>query len=183
MKAAFQVSLREARNAAQHRSNSGLTRGHLARPDDLAELMAAGPGSVEAFDRRVPSAVTEVVKTQAEIGIDIVNDGEQGKRGGFSNYIRERLSGITQREDNREPHDVTGRDKRDFPKAFAAGIGWFRRVTPLRANAPSFCTGPLEYVGQDHIKQDIDNLKAAARGLDDVELYLPRLPRHRRALA
>ena len=96
--------------------------GTLPRPDDLAELMAAGPGSVEAFDRRVPSAVKEVVQTQAEIGIDILNDGEQGKRGGFSNYISERLSGITRREDDRAPHDVTGRDKRDFPKAFAAGI-------------------------------------------------------------
>jgi 5-methyltetrahydropteroyltriglutamate--homocysteine methyltransferase len=149
--------------------------GTLPRPDDLAELLAAGPGSVEAFDRRVPSAVQEVVKTQADIGIDIINDGEQGKRGGFSNYIRERLSGITQREDNREPHDVTGRDKRDFPKAFAAGIGWFRRASPQRANAPSFCTGPLEYVGQERIKQDIDNLKAAASGLNDVELYLPAI--------
>ena len=49
--------------------------GTLPRPDDLAELLAAGPGSVEAFDRRVPSAVQEVVKTQADIGIDILNDG------------------------------------------------------------------------------------------------------------
>src|SRR4029453_16874975 len=77
--------------------------GTLPRPDDLAELMAAGPGSVEAFDRRGPRAVAEVVKTQADIGIDILNDGEQGKRGGFSNYISERLSGITQREDDRTP--------------------------------------------------------------------------------
>lgn len=150
--------------------------GTLPHPDDLAELMAAGPDAVEAFDRRVPSAVQEVVRTQAEIGIDIVNDGELGKRGGFSNYIRDRLTGIEQRPEGEgpEPHDVTGRDKRDFPKAFAAGIGWFRRAMPRRANAPFFCTGPLDYVGLAMIQQDIANLKAATEGLA-VEPYLPAI--------
>ena len=89
--------------------------GTLPRPDDLAEMMAAGPASAEAFDRRVPSAVQEVVRKQAELGIDIVNDGELAKRGGFSGYIRERLTGIEERPEaeNLEPRDVTGRDKRD----------------------------------------------------------------------
>jgi 5-methyltetrahydropteroyltriglutamate--homocysteine methyltransferase len=49
--------------------------GTLPRPEDLAELMAAGPSAAEAFDARVPSAVQEVVRTQVELGIDIVNDG------------------------------------------------------------------------------------------------------------
>src|ERR1051325_10462543 len=91
--------------------------GTLPRPDDLAELMAAGPSKAAEFAARVPSAVEEVVRKQAEIGIDIVNDGEQAKRGGFSGYIRERLTGIEERPDasNLEPRDVTGRDKREFP--------------------------------------------------------------------
>jgi 5-methyltetrahydropteroyltriglutamate--homocysteine methyltransferase len=154
--------------------------GTLPRPDDLAEMMAAGPAQAEAFDKRVPSAVQEVVRKQAEIGVDIVNDGELAKRGGFSGYIRERLTGIEERPDadNLQPRDVTGRDKRDFPKAFAAGIGWFRRATgpvgPLRANAPFFCTGPVRYVGQEQIQRDITNLRAAAQGLD-VEPYLPAI--------
>ncbi len=154
--------------------------GTLPRPDDLAEMMAAGPAQAEAFDKRVPSAVQEVVRKQAEIGVDIVNDGELAKRGGFSGYIRERLTGIEERPDadNLQPRDVTGRDKRDFPQAFAAGIGWFRRATgpvgPLRANAPFFCTGPVRYVGQEHIQRDITNLHAAAQGLD-VEPYLPAI--------
>jgi 5-methyltetrahydropteroyltriglutamate--homocysteine methyltransferase len=154
--------------------------GTLPRPDDLAEMMAAGPAQAEAFDKRVPSAVQEVVRRQAEIGVDIVNDGELAKRGGFSGYIRERLTGIEERPDadNLQPRDVTGRDKRDFPQAFAAGIGWFRRATgpvgPLRANAPFFCAGPVRYVGQEHIQRDITNLHAAAQGLD-VEPYLPAI--------
>ena len=154
--------------------------GTLPRPDDLAEMLAAGPAQAEAFDKRVPSAVQEVVRKQAEIGVDIVNDGELAKRGGFSGYIRERLTGIEERPDtdNLQPRDVTGRDKRDFPQAFAAGIGWFRRATgpvgPLRANAPFFCIGPVRYVGQDQIQRDITNLHAAAQGLD-VEPYLPAI--------
>jgi 5-methyltetrahydropteroyltriglutamate--homocysteine methyltransferase len=150
--------------------------GTLPRPDDLAELMAAGPEAGEAFDQRLPSAVRDVVRQQAEIGIDIVNDGEFSKRGGFSGYVRERLRGIEQRTflpgEEPTPRDVTGRDKRDFPAAFAAGIGWFRnRARSNVANQPFFCTGPLEYV-DSAVQQDIARLKKAVEGLD-VEPYLP----------
>jgi 5-methyltetrahydropteroyltriglutamate--homocysteine methyltransferase len=155
--------------------------GTLPRPHDLADMLAAGEDAVEAFEQRLPSAVQEVVQAQAELGVDTVNDGEVSKRGGFSGYIRERLTGIEERpqdSDKLEPRDVTGRDKRDFPRAFAAGIGWFRRaqgpVGPLRANAPFFCTGPIRYVGHEQVQRDIRNLKAAAEGLD-VELYLPAI--------
>ena len=43
--------------------------------------------------QRVQSAVAEVVRKQAESGIDIVTDGEQGKPGFFA-YVRERLAGF-----------------------------------------------------------------------------------------
>jgi 5-methyltetrahydropteroyltriglutamate--homocysteine methyltransferase len=86
-----------------------------------------------------------------------------------------RLSGIAQREGRPRAARRHGARQAHFPKAFAAGIGWFRRATPLRANAPSFCTRTARIRRQDHIRQDIDNLKAAARGLDDVELYLPAI--------
>ncbi len=138
--------------------------------------MAQGTEAGEAFDQRLPSAVKEVVKQQAEIGIDIVNDGELSKRGGFSGYVRDRMRGVEQRSflpgEEPTPKDVTGRDKREFPKAFAAGIGWFRnRPRSMVANQPFFCVGPLEYVDTE-VKQDIANLKAATEGLD-VEPYLP----------
>jgi 5-methyltetrahydropteroyltriglutamate--homocysteine methyltransferase len=74
------------------------------------------------------------------------------------------------------PRDVTARDKRDFPSAFAAGIGWFRnRARSTVANQPFFCTGPLEY-DDAKVKQDIANLKAGMQGLpSDVEAYLPAI--------
>jgi methionine synthase II (cobalamin-independent) len=39
-------------------------------------------------------AVAEVVRQQAEIGIDIVSDGEFGKNVSWSRYVLERLSGL-----------------------------------------------------------------------------------------
>ena len=121
--------------------------GTLPRPDDLAKLMEAGPEASEAFEQRLPSAVREVVRQQVDLGIDIVNDGELGKRGGFSGYLRDRIRGVEQRTflpgEEPTPRDVTGRDKRDFPKAFASGIGWFRqRARSSVANQPFFCIAP-----------------------------------------
>src|SRR4051812_5329467 len=59
--------------------------GSLARPADLLEMMKAKESGqiydYEAFPARVRRAVAEVVRKQAEAGVDIVADGEQGKSG------------------------------------------------------------------------------------------------------
>src|ERR1700704_4140972 len=118
--------------------------GTLPRPETVARLFADGPD--DEFKSVLPGAVKDAVRRQAELGIDVVNDGEFSKRGGFSGYVRNRLSGIEQRTFESgagpQPHDVTARDRRDFPGAFAAGVGPFRGGG--RANEPFFCTEPLE---------------------------------------
>ena len=74
--------------------------GSLARPPDLMEMLVkkdeGQPYDKEVWSKRVRSAVAEVVQKQIDCGIDIVNDGEQGKSG-FSRYTRERLSGVVER--------------------------------------------------------------------------------------
>ena len=64
--------------------------GSLPRPPDLLAMILAkeqgGPFDAEAYTRRVRRAVAEVVKRQAEAGIDIVADGEMG-RFGFIPYV------------------------------------------------------------------------------------------------
>ena len=69
--------------------------GSLARPKDLLDLMQAKvngePYDHDVYAQRIPTAVAEIVRKQAESGIDIVTDGEQGKLG-FSAYVSERLS-------------------------------------------------------------------------------------------
>ena len=57
--------------------------GSLPRPDDLIRMMYAKeegvPVDPAALAVRVRSAVAEIVKKQADAGIDLVNDGELSK--------------------------------------------------------------------------------------------------------
>src|SRR3977135_210148 len=69
--------------------------GTLPRPAEVAKLFDGGAD--DEFKSVLPGAVKDVVRRQADLGIDIVNDGELSKRGGFSGYVRNRLSGIQQR--------------------------------------------------------------------------------------
>jgi 5-methyltetrahydropteroyltriglutamate--homocysteine methyltransferase len=177
------------------RSNDRIIVSHagtLPRQEELRELMAAGPDQADAFKRRLPGAVKEVVQQQIDAGIDVVNDGELGKVGGFSSYPRARLSGLELRElppgEGPSPYDVQGRDRRDFPGFAAAGFparfggqpsGFSTGTTAGTLSPPGtrtrqmvFCTGPITYIGQDAAGEDIANLKAAVQG-QDVEAYLP----------
>jgi 5-methyltetrahydropteroyltriglutamate--homocysteine methyltransferase len=148
--------------------------GTLPRPDDVARVF--NDATDDELKKVLPDAVRGVVHKQAELGIDIVNDGEFSKRGGFSGYVRNRIAGIQQRElpagEGPRAHDVTARDRHEFPGAFAAGVGPFRGGGT--ANQPFFCVGRLEYIGKPNVENDIANLKAACAGLD-VEPYLPAI--------
>jgi len=155
--------------------------GNLPRPDDLQDMLASGDGG--AFKNRLPSAVAQVVQRQVASGVDVVNDGELSKIGGFSGYARDRLSGLEMREfkskEEASPMNVSGRDAREFPGFYAAGMGGFGRFgarIPGTAgtNQKMFCTGPITYIGQAGAKADVENLKAAMQG-KDVEAYLPAI--------
>src|ERR1700760_176253 len=69
--------------------------GSLPRPADLLALVERnGP---KAFDEpaattRLGAAGGEIVRHRAELGIDVVDDGEYGKPS-FVSYINERLGG------------------------------------------------------------------------------------------
>ena len=73
--------------------------GSLPRPDALQQMMAEGEAEPSALAKAVREAVFEVVKRQADTGIDIVDDGEQSKPG-FITYIHERLGGMEHRKDH-----------------------------------------------------------------------------------
>ena len=57
--------------------------GSLPRPDDLVRMMYAKeegvPVEADALAARVAAAVDDVVRRQAQAGIDVVNDGEIGR--------------------------------------------------------------------------------------------------------
>jgi 5-methyltetrahydropteroyltriglutamate--homocysteine methyltransferase len=105
----------------------------------------------------IARAVRDVVRKQVEIGIDLVNDGEQAKSG-FQYYARSRLSGHEERTsapgEGPPFRDGAARDRLQFPGFFSEHRGSFSRRR-------SFVTGPLKYVGHAAIQADIANLKAA----------------------
>src|ERR1700743_1193957 len=156
--------------------------GALPRPDRLQQLFDAGPDAAGPFQQALPSAVDEVVDRQVAAGVDVVNDGEISKRGLFIGYIRDRMSGFEARRFAPGAYTppnagVQGRDKRDFPGFFAAGLGGFQfgaAVTPPptaggEQPAPGgttayFCTGPLAYTGRERSQADISRLPAARAG-------------------
>jgi 5-methyltetrahydropteroyltriglutamate--homocysteine methyltransferase len=164
--------------------------GTLPRPEGFPEVYFGTVENPDQFYRRLPGAIADVVKRQADIGIDVVNDGEYGKLGGFSNYVQPRLGGLEAIEGREvESHSVSARDQEDFPGFFEmAGPGGFNframgaapaeaPARPRRVNAPIFCTGPLTYIGKDLCDTDIANMKAAvaALGNTEVEAYLPAI--------
>lgn len=138
----------------------------------------------DELEARVADAVKEVVRLQADNGVDIVNDGEYTKRS-WQTYSRGRLSGIEQRplgeRDDPNYGSITARESRYFPEFFAEGLAGFgrRRPQPAASLAATregvFCVGPLKYIGQQEYTRDIALIKQAASDVHVEELVLTAL--------
>jgi 5-methyltetrahydropteroyltriglutamate--homocysteine methyltransferase len=150
--------------------------GSLPRPPDLLEMIQAkergGPFDAAAFGERVKGAVAEVVRKQAEAGIDIVADGEMG-RFGFIPYVNERLTGLEARPNpGSEGTWARSREHLAFPEYYA----WAAQMPGAAGSAQRnqwVCTGPIAYKGQQMLARDIDNLKAALAQVNYEEVFMP----------
>src|SRR4029453_13201732 len=150
--------------------------GSLPRPADLLELIRA-KSSGEPYDQdryasRVRTAVREIVATQAQLGLDVVDDGEMGKPG-FIPYVNERLSGFEPDRQGRGSPWGGARGGGGFPGVYA----WFGRAmpSPPARSMHMVCTGPIAYTGAKHVQKDIDNLKAALQGTAIQEAFIPAI--------
>ncbi len=138
--------------------------GSLPRPEALSEMMASGTAPhPPGFGQAVRAAVEDIVRRQADCGIDIVDDGEQSKPG-FITYIHERLGGMEARTDN--PEQLDTRERRAFPEFYAHGHSGSRPP-------PMACTGPVRYIGQMQLQADIQNLKAALQSVSVEDAFMP----------
>jgi 5-methyltetrahydropteroyltriglutamate--homocysteine methyltransferase len=137
--------------------------GSLPRPEALSEMMAGGAPFPPRYNTAVHSAIEDVVRRQAECGIDIIDDGEQSKPG-FITYIHERLGGMQARTDN--PEQLDTRERRAFPEFYAYGHSGSRPP-------PMVCTGPVRYIGQRQLQTDIQNLKAALESVGVEDVFMP----------
>jgi 5-methyltetrahydropteroyltriglutamate--homocysteine methyltransferase len=140
--------------------------GSLPRPDDLIRAMFAREEGVPvdgaALAGRIRSAVIEVVQKQAGIGLDIVNDGEFSKPS-YATYVKDRLTGF-----GGASHPLEYRDLADFPgmaRRVFGDPGRARRKTPA-------CTGPVAVRDADAVGIDVDDLRAALRGITVAEGFL-----------
>ena len=88
--------------------------GSLPRPDDLIRMMYAKeegvPVDPAALGTRVREAVAEIVKKQADAGIDLINDGELSKPS-YATYVKDRLAGF-----GGTGNTFVYQDLADFPK-------------------------------------------------------------------
>jgi len=153
--------------------------GSLIRPPDLVELLRRrrdGEGYDEAEHQAVlRRSVAGVVRRQAEAGLDVVSDGEFGKGLAWWSYVRERIGGFEERPwgpgGRREP-ERQSQDRREFAD-FYAEYNAAHRPEGYPEKGEWVCVGPIEYVGRDALRADIDNLKTAVQGVDVVDAFLP----------
>jgi 5-methyltetrahydropteroyltriglutamate--homocysteine methyltransferase len=157
--------------------------GSLPRTEDLIEWNRArltGGATDDAFEARLSGLVDDVVKRQKDIGVDIPNDGEYGHAmgnkvnyGAWWTYVFQRLGGLgltdvalwdmpTHRSEPGRVVLTSFGDRRDrlrFAEAYSdpeSGI----TVGPTPPVSP-VCRGPITYTGQEAVRRDIANAKAA----------------------
>src|SRR5512147_1253524 len=133
--------------------------GSLPRPDDLIRMMYAKeegvPVEPAALSARIAAAVEEVVRKQAEAGVDVINDGEMSKPS-YATYIKDRLSGFGGTGNTFVYQDLVG-----FPnlaKRVFGDPGRSRRKTPA-------CNAAIGVRDPHAAQADVDHLKAALAGV------------------
>ncbi|MGA7485580.1 MAG: cobalamin-independent methionine synthase II family protein [Xanthobacteraceae bacterium] len=148
--------------------------GSLIRPQPLQEFLrakqAGRPFDQSAYDQCLTRSVADVVRRQAETGIDVISDGEFGKSISWSQYVLERLSGFERRpvKPGANPFQ-RGADRARFGEFYAE----LDAREEVATRTDSVCVGPIAYTGQQELQRDIDNFKAALAGVEVEEAFLP----------
>jgi 5-methyltetrahydropteroyltriglutamate--homocysteine methyltransferase len=161
--------------------------GSIPRPESVRTLLRArlsGQRIDEAeLAARATEAVTDAVRRQGEVGLDVVSDGEMSKTS-FLGYTDDRLTGFVSTTAATDPSlERTG-----------AGGAWARRVDSRRewrafreyyteylprempmATPPTVCQGPIAYKGQALLDRDLTTFKAALRGVTVAEAFVPAI--------
>ena len=140
--------------------------GSLPRPDDLIRMMYAKeegvPVDAKALGTRIREAVAEVVKKQADAGVDLINDGELSKPS-YATYIKDRLNGF-----GGTGNTFVYQDLAEYPalaKKVFGDPGRSRRKTPA-------CNAPISVRDPQAVRDDVDNLKAALAQAKHTEGFM-----------
>jgi 5-methyltetrahydropteroyltriglutamate--homocysteine methyltransferase len=147
--------------------------GSLIRPPALREFLAAKeagkPFDEAAYAQCLKECVAEVVRKQADIGLDVVSDGEFGKAISWAQYALFRLGGFERRPFAGSNPFTRGVDRTRFADFYAELDARDKVETVM----DSVAVAPITYAGTAELKQDIDNFKDALRAVDVAEGFLP----------
>jgi 5-methyltetrahydropteroyltriglutamate--homocysteine methyltransferase len=139
--------------------------GSLPRSPQIVELLLAEqkrPGSqTAALDTAVASSVADVVCKQVDCGLDVINDGEQG-RVDYTSYVKDRLTGF---DGPSSPPLGTGEP--EFPE-LSALLAYF--ASPFQ-HRPA-CSGPVAWKDFPALEADIARAKQAMSGAKATEWFM-----------
>ncbi len=127
----------------------------------MATEVQSGSLDLQAIRPHVRSAMADVLRKQAEAGVDIISDGELGKVGfGSIAYYGRRFSGLTTKKVKPgEPLSMAlaTRERLEFADFYKEAMPWMAAMRPERP----ICAGPVTYIGQAEVASDIEFCKAA----------------------
>src|SRR6201987_3216291 len=127
--------------------------GSLPRPQEAVDLLFAqdrgGAYDARSFDKIMQASVANVVRQQADVGIDVVSDGEMSKIS-YATYIRHRLTGFE--GDSARP---TPQDLDDYPEYRDRLVKAGHSATYKRP----VCKGPIKEKHIKPVEQDIAHMK------------------------
>jgi 5-methyltetrahydropteroyltriglutamate--homocysteine methyltransferase len=140
--------------------------GSLPRPPEVVDLLLAeeenrGKQAAE-LEAAVAAAIDDVVQKQVAAGIDIINDGEQG-RPDYTSHVKDRLTGY----DGPNSLPIIGVNLDGFPE-LSEMLAQF--ASPLQ-NRPA-CSGPVGWKDWLAAEVDITRAKSVLTGADTEEAFM-----------
>ena len=141
--------------------------GSLPRSPELQDLLRVREDQQSfdeaSFQSSIRDAVGDILDRQQNAGIDVVNDGEQG-RSQYATYVKERLTGF---EGERVVRSRPRLDDADFPEFAATQSHMSSRNMPQPA-----CTGPIAWKDWPAVERDIASLREASSGRPVEEVFM-----------
>ena len=163
--------------------------GSLVRPAEILKTIIDKvhhrPVDETKFTADVKRGVKDVMRKQADVGIDVPSDGEYSKPS-FSSYVTDRLDGLETRTAEVEPE----RSQMNYPILNEEFPGFMVQYNSMyrtmwmppeidRASLSklprerTYLVGPVKYAGYEAVQTDIANYREAMEGLEFEEAFIP----------
>jgi 5-methyltetrahydropteroyltriglutamate--homocysteine methyltransferase len=139
--------------------------GSLPRPPQVVELLLAEQNSSGAkaaeLEDAVREAVAEAARKQVACGLDVINDGEQG-RTDYTTHVKDRLAGF-----NGPSSPPLGTGEPDFPE-LSAMLAYF--ASPFQ-HRPA-CSEPVAWKDFAAVEADIARARSATAAAGAKEAFM-----------